>query len=164
MSLHSDHAAKKSRRRRRWGVFLLALGLLALLFAGVVTAKRLAFLGRAHSAPGVVVDMVRMSSGRISQAGREATAPRVRFVLGAAQHEFVSALGSYPPLFAAGDAVRVLYDPADPEHAEVDHPGQFWGPVLVSGVLGLLLSALGGWLRRVPRAVSRGTRPGKRAR
>ncbi|MBL8316709.1 MAG: DUF3592 domain-containing protein [Rubrivivax sp.] len=163
MSMRPAHSTQPTRRRRRWGVFLLALGLLAVLYAGVVSAKRLAFLGHAQKVQGVVVDMVRMSSGRIGQAGREASAPRVRFMVGATEHEFVSPFGSFPPLFAVGDAVQVLYDAADPDRAEVDHPGQLWGPVGVSGVLGLLLSALGGWLARTPHALSKRVRQKARA-
>lgn len=152
MSTQSDNSSKPAQRRRRWGKFLLVLGLLAVLLAGVVAVKRLTFLAHARSAPGSVVEMVRMGSGRSSQQGSDAYAPRVRFVVDAVEREFVSPFGSYPPAFAVGDAVRVLYDPADPGRAEVDRAGQLWGPVAVSGVLGLLLSALGGWLVRTPRA------------
>lgn len=153
MSMPSDDSSKQTQRRRRWGRFLLVLGLLAVLLAGVIAVKRLAFLAHARSAPGSVVEMVRMSSGRGSQQGSDAYAPRVRFVVDAVEREFVSPFGSYPPAFAVGDAVRVLYDPADPGRVEVDRPGQLWGPVLVSGGLGLLLGALGGWLVRSPRAM-----------
>lgn len=155
MSLQPDHSSKESRRRRRWGKFMLVLGVLSLLLAGVIAVKRLAFLVHAQSVPGTVIEMVRMSSGRISQQGGDATAPRVRFVVGTEAHEFVSPTGSYPPAFAVGEAVRVLYDPADPDRAEVDNPGQVWGPVLGCGLLGVLLGALGGWLLRTPRAAAR---------
>lgn len=151
MSMQADDASRQTRRRRRWGRFLLALGMLAVLLAGVIAAKRLTFLAHAQSAPGTVIEMVRMSSGRISQAGSDAYAPRVRFVAGAVEREFVSPFGSYPPAFAVGEAVRVLYDPLDLDRAEVDSRGQLWGPVAVCGVLGLLLSALGGWLARTAR-------------
>lgn len=159
MSRQADISSTRARRRRRWGKFLLAVGLLAVLFAGVIAAKRMAFLARAQSAPGVVIEMVRMSSGRISQQGGDAYAPRVRFVVAAGEREFVSPFGSFPPAFAVGDAVRVLYDPVDPDRAEVDSAGQLWGPVAVSGALGLLLMALGGWLVRTPRAAQTATGP-----
>lgn len=91
-----------------------------------------------------------MASGRSTQAGRDAYAPRVHFVAGGVAHDFVSPFGRYPPAFSVGEALWVLYDAADPERAEVDSPGQLWGPVVLSGVLGVLLSALGGWLVRRP--------------
>ncbi|KAB2890356.1 MAG: DUF3592 domain-containing protein [Desulfobulbaceae bacterium] len=158
MLMQSDNSSQQTRRRRRWGWFLLALGLLAVLLTFVIAAQRFAFLARAQNVPGVVIEMVRMSSGRISQSGGEAYAPRVRFVVGAVEREFVSPFGSYPPAFAVGEAVRVLYDPGDPEHAEVDRRGQLWGPVMVCSVLGVLLGALGGWLVRTPRAARIATR------
>lgn len=144
-------------RRRRWGRFVLVLGLLAMLLAGAVATQRIAFLLRTKSAPGTVVELVRSGSGRISQPGGEALAPRVRFVVDAVEHEFVSPFGSFSPAFAVGQSVRVLFDPADPGRAEVDARGQLWGPVMVSGVLGLLLSTLGGWLMRTPRAARTAT-------
>jgi len=149
--MRSDSPSKETQRRRRWGKFLTVVGLLCVLFAGVVSAKRLAFLAHAQRAPGVVVEMVRMGTGRATQAGSEAYAPRVRFVDGGVAREFVSPFGSYPPAFSVGEAVRVLYDPINPDRAEVDSPGQLWGPVAVSAVLGALLAALGGWLVRTPR-------------
>lgn len=58
--------------------------------------------------------------------------------------------------------MRVLYDADDPDHAEVDSASQLWGPVMVSGVLGLLLSAFGGWLVRTPGATQTATRSSAR--
>lgn len=155
MSRQSGISSEETGRRRRWGKFLLAMGLLAVLLAGAIAAKRMSFLARAQSAPGVVIEMVRMSTG----FNATATAPRVRFVVAAGEREFVSPFGSSPPAFAVGDAVRVLYDPVDPDRAEIDRFGQLWGPVLVCGALGLLLSALGGWLVRTPRAAQTATGP-----
>ncbi len=149
MTARTDTLPEKARRRRRWGRFLLAVGLLGLLLSVAIAGRQLALLAVAQSAPGTVIEMVRMASGRLSAA--DAYAPRVRFVLDAVEHEFVSPVGSYPPAFQIGDTVRVLYDPANPRRAMVDSSGQLWAPVAVCAVLGLLLGGLGAWLLRKSR-------------
>ena len=149
MTVRPGTPPEEARRRRRWGRFLLAVGLLGLLLSVAIAGRQLALLAVAHSAPGTVIEMVRMTSGRPS-AGY-AYAPRVRFVLDAVEHEFVSPVGSYPSAFQIGDTVRVLYDPANPRWAMIDSTGQIWGPVAVCAVLGLLLGGLGAWLLRKSR-------------
>jgi len=49
-------------------------------------------------------------------------------------------------LFAVGEQVPILYDPANPDDAIIDHWGEKWGPTIIFGILGVgaLLGAIFG--------------------
>lgn len=70
--------------------------------------------------------------------------PRVAFTDEAGQrHVFVGRIGSSPPSFVRGEAVDVIYDPANPERAIIDSFGQRHLFPLVFGGLGSLFAAVG---------------------
>ena len=87
--------------------------------------------------------------------------PIVKFADRAGQeHTLYSSVGSYPPSYAVGDHAPILYDPADPKHAEINSFFSLWLLPLVFGILGsldlltglFLLFVLPGILRRFGRS------------
>lgn len=92
--------------------------------------------GHALHAPGVVVELEMGSGSSVYH-------PVVEFrKQDGSVHTFTSDYGSYPPAYAQGEKVEVLYDPADPKRAEInDH--SLWLPVMIVGGLGALFSLIG---------------------
>lgn len=71
--------------------------------------------------------------------------PRVRFHAGTGQQiEFTGDVGSNPSGFAVGEAVRVCYDPSNPDDARIDTFMQLWFMPLLLGGIGTLFSLMGG--------------------
>ena len=69
----------------------------------------------------------------------------MRFVTPAGEAvEFTGSVGSSPAAFEVGEAVAVLYDPADPQDARIDSFFQLWFGPLILGFLGLVFTAIGG--------------------
>jgi len=62
--------------------------------------------------------------------------------------EVKSNVGTSPPLYRGGETVRVLYDPADPEHAHIDRTTFGMGRVVLCLSVGIGLFAFGLWLLR----------------
>ena len=54
--------------------------------------------------------------------------------------------GSSPPPFDSGAPVRVLYDPANPEHARIDRAAYGPGRIIWLVLIGLTFAAIGVWL------------------
>ncbi len=102
----------------------LTLGGLLFVFLGI---RRLvgvrAFAARAAQAPGTVIGFNTRSVGRTSGSGDSGGPldfPVVRYApLGGPEIEFESPVGSRPRTHRAGQAVTVLYDPADPRRAQI---------------------------------------------
>lgn len=100
------------------------------------------FVQQAQKAQGTVLELVRhVSSGR----NRSVTyAPRIRFVLpDGSNHEFTSTMSSSNPGYSVGQPVKVLYNPAKPDEAEVDSLLAIWGGPAILGFLGLVFTAVG---------------------
>ncbi|MDA0183189.1 DUF3592 domain-containing protein [Solirubrobacter phytolaccae] len=55
-------------------------------------------------------------------------------------------LGSSPPMYRDGAAVRVLYDPKNPEHARIDRAAFGIGRIIFLMLFGLVFAAVGTWL------------------
>lgn len=102
------------------------------------------------SAGGVVVELHERAP-----SAREATVfnPIVRYTTSkGAVVRFEDRVGHRPPRHAVGQAVRVLYDPADPQSARID-TGSAWGiaaPALAFGLGSLALAAALVWFRFHP--------------
>jgi hypothetical protein len=142
--------AKSEARARRFAPLIILLGLGMLGGGGWLGMERQAFLERAEATNGTVVDFERHTStsdGRTTttyHAVVDFSAPggeRIRFT-----HES----GSSHPSLKRGDAVRVLYDPADPQEAIIDGGWQNWLATIILGGMGLIMLAAGiaMWRRR----------------
>lgn len=112
------------------------------------------FVASAEVADGKVVELNYQSS---SDGG--AYYPVVRFKpVGGVEIEFESGLGSSPASYDRGESVSVLYDPSDPDNAEINSFMALWFAPIVVGFMGTVFSAIGGggclaifvaWRRRV---------------
>jgi hypothetical protein len=125
----------------------IVLGIFALLGAGLLAGgiysfwRTRQFLRTAETAEGSVVQLSwQQSSGR---HGPSWTAyPQIRFQTAEGRSIlFFASVGSNPPSYAAGQPVKVLYDPQNPYHAEIDSFGQLWTLSIVFTGLGLFFSA-----------------------
>ncbi len=90
----------------KWVFLLVGLGLL--LLGGYWASRVQAFVAGAEPASGTVVELLR-------KTGQRTFAPVVRYqpASGAAR-TLVGQVASNPPAYRVGEAVTVLYDPADP--------------------------------------------------
>ena len=129
-------------------------GIGMLVGCGLLVMSTQAFLAVAIGADGTVVRLEYERSG--SDSGG-AYYPIVQFLLRTGETiEFRSSVGSSPPSYRRGEAVRVLYDPTAPESAEIDSFFSLWFGPIVLGFLGSVFSAVGvgywgWWVARVRR-------------
>jgi hypothetical protein len=129
----------KQRQANRFAAPVLLLAGPGLLFLGWHLERRTeAFLERAVHAPGRVVRMVDSRS-------RNSTtyAPIVAFEADGRKFTFKDSVSSNPPSHRVGDAVEVLYDPADPADARIDRGVWNKGIPILLAAFGALLCAAG---------------------
>jgi hypothetical protein len=110
----------------RWIAWLI-LGIGGLIVAGGLALGygSLTLVLQGERAPGVVTEIRREG---------DMYAPVFRFRLPGGEAHEVKALGSGAPEFAVGDAVTVLYAPADPNDFAIDDFGQLWlSAIIVTG-------------------------------
>ena len=111
---------------------LSALGLLAL--GGYCYNRAARFKKAAVEAQGAVVELREGSGGAHSGT---VYYPVIRFAdQGGQERTLYSRTGSYPPAYAVGDRVSVLYDPAAPNEAKVNSFTGLWLLPLILGILG----------------------------
>lgn len=91
-----------------------------------------AFLAKATTADGTVVDLVRSrSSDSITYR------PVVQFMNQKGEKiEFISSSGSNPPSYSKGEKVEVLYLPDEPQKAKINGFFSLWGAPVILGGLG----------------------------
>jgi hypothetical protein len=126
----------------QWGFLLVGVGLLA--GAGLVASRTQAFLAGAESVPGTVVGL------RPQRSDRGTTyAPVVEFQPASGPlRTFKESTSSNPPAYRLGEAVEVLYDPADPADARLRGLFSLWGgPLILGGIGAACVLAAGGMLR-----------------
>lgn len=119
-----------------WGCVVVALGMLAVCVATFVHAMR--FVSGAERTTGTVIEL----SSEFSD-GDEVFYPIVRFTTAEGRSvEFESSSGSSPPSESVGDQVDVLYDPDDPEDAQISGFFHLWLWPLVAGGLSLMFGVV----------------------
>ncbi|MEA2725247.1 MAG: hypothetical protein QOH59_3018 [Gemmatimonadales bacterium] len=119
----------------------VGIGMLVVSF--FVFSNTTSFISRAVEADGRVTDLERSRSS--SSSGSSTTyRPVVEFTTATGKHiEFVSSVGSSPPSHSVGEAVKVLYNPADPQRARIKSFFQLWFGFLIVFLLGLVFAAIG---------------------
>ncbi len=119
-------------------IFML-VGLGLLLGGGYAALRTQQFLGRAVSAQGTVVELVRSRS-----SDSTTYRPVVQFTTSDGRPvEMVSSVGSNPPSYSVGETVQVWYDPAHPEDAKLAGFFSLWFlPLLLMG-LGTVFASIG---------------------
>ena len=95
------------------------------------------FKKTAIEAQGTVIELRESTSG--GSHGGSVYNPVVRFADKDGQERTLySSTGTYPPAYAVGDRAPILYDQADPKHAEINSFSGLWLlPIIVSGIGGL---------------------------
>jgi hypothetical protein len=147
----------KSKRRRRGSAgaqwllrAFVAIGVLALAWGAIDLVRTVHFVKNAEHATGTVVDVSR----EIDDEGDEFFYPVVRFTTAEGKEfEFKSDSGSNPASHSTGDEVDVLYDPDDPDDAQLSGFFDLWLFTIVPFAIGTgFLGVAGFQLRRVQRA------------
>jgi hypothetical protein len=133
---------KQPRQALITAIVCLAIAAGTITWSYFWVQKRFAFLARAQSSDGVVVDMAE-SSGSDSTTW----APIVEYTpqqsWTAAPVRFKHPVSSSPPSWNVGDRVRVLYDPESVESAMID--SGFWNRAtpFIPAAIGALMAVLG---------------------
>ena len=136
-----DAAVLKQQRASRFAIpILLAAGVGLVVLGAHLHRSTNAFLAKAVSGSGRVVDLA------MSHSSDSTTyAPVVEFEVDGRTYRFKDSIGSDPPSYRRGDAVKVLYDPDRPANARIDR-GR-WNlavPILVAA-FGAMLCSLAVW-------------------
>jgi Protein of unknown function (DUF3592) len=132
-------ALVKQRQQNRLAAPILLLAGPGLLFLGWHLERNTeAFLERAVHARGRVVQMAANHSSNSTTY-----APIVEFEVDGREYRFKDSVSSNPPSHRVGDSVEVLYDPATPLDARIDHGVWNEGIPILVAAFGALLSLLG---------------------
>lgn len=131
--------------------FLVGVGMLTGGF--FMWRSHATFVAHAAHADGVVTDLDYQRSSK----GGGTYHPRVDFTAanGTVVH-YTSSSGSNPAPYSRGDHVVMLYDPANPERAQIDSFMENWFVTLFLGGMGLVFALVGGgiiWSRLNQRKV-----------
>ena len=70
--------------------------------------------------------VARLEEGSDSDGGCCVYSPVVEFTVNGQAHSFEGDTASYPPAYQVGEEVRVLYDPASPDTAQIDKWSERW--------------------------------------
>lgn len=126
-----------------FGAVFLVVGLGLLTGGFFLWHSHADFVARATRADGVVTDQ----AYRTSSKGGGTYAPVVEFTTDdGSVVRMTGSTGSSSPSYARGEHVRVLYDRANPERAQIDSFMENWiGPMILGGI-GLVFSLVGGGL------------------
>jgi hypothetical protein len=107
-----------------------------------------AFLARAQSAPGAVVSLETYEDGDHTTMYK----PVVQFTTSAGRETTFTGNGSHPPAYDPGEAVTVLYDPADPDDARIKDFWSLWGGPTCLSLLGIIFAVIALGLRAATRS------------
>jgi hypothetical protein len=125
------------------GVFT-AVGMGMLVGSLFALADTRGFISRAVEAEGQVIALDRSRSSSRSGSSSTTYRPVVEFTSGTGKRiEFTSSVGSNPPSHRVGEAVTVLYNPADPYSARIKSFFQLWFGFLIVFFLGLVFAVIG---------------------
>lgn len=121
------------------GTFFVVLGIRTL-------RQRRQFVERGSATFGVVVDLAVRRTRRHSKRGgsRSLYHPVVEFTArGDDVMQFTSEFGTMPAWYKVGQQVQVLYDPENPQKAEIQSGCALWSGGIVFMVLGGVFACLG---------------------
>jgi hypothetical protein len=124
------------------GILFMAISGVVTLVVGLAAVNQRHFVASAKPAQGTVVTLLteRHDSKTRYRPEVQFTAPDGQPV------KFRSSMSSSPAAYRVGEAVDVLFDPANPRKAEIDDFKTLWlGPV-IGGSMGLLFLILGAFI------------------
>jgi hypothetical protein len=117
----------------------LVVGLGLLTGAFILYQNKKAFLEKAVSAQGTVIELLESRSDNSTTYK-----PLVSFTTKEGrQIEFTSSVSSNPPSYDEGETVKVLYYPGDPKEATINDFMSIWFGPLIVGFLGTVFSLVG---------------------
>lgn len=123
------------------GGLLLLIGPCALIYAVVATRRTTDFLRRSTETSG---EVIRLERSRGTGRGSRGYAPVFSFTAADGKTFTVTSdVASSPPAFAAGDHVRVRYDPTDPINARIHTFFQTWGQAVILAFVGAVFIVVG---------------------
>jgi len=129
---------------------LVGVGLIA--GSGRALHSTRSFLDRATTAEGTVVRLVR----KVDSDGYDTFAPVVSFRVKGSERTFTSSTSARPAAYQPGEAVTVLYDPANPADARIRSFSELYLLPLILFGIGLPFTGLGVgllvWQRRKAQA------------
>jgi hypothetical protein len=108
------------------------------------------FLHSSVSATGTVVSLAPKRADNVVSF-----APVFTFTAAGRSYTMTADVASNPPGFHVGQSVPVLYQTANPGHAKIASFGQLWFMVLIFGVVGAFMTAVGYALLQFGRARGR---------
>jgi hypothetical protein len=143
-----------NRLTRKYLLPLFGVVGIVLLIIGVwITADKLDLVSNGMRADGTVVDLKREYSSS-NGSSSYVYYPIVKFrTEGGGTIEFRSSVGSSHSSYSRGEGVTVVYDPNDPERAEIDSIFALWGGSLIIFAVGAVFTAVGAgfWIVRARR-------------
>ena len=121
---------------------LAAIGAAMLGLGAYLISDTRAFVADAVPAEGRVIDLARSRS-----SDSTSYYPIVEFQTpDGTRIEFRGGVGSNPPSYTRGEAVKVLYQPAAPERARIHSTFALWGASIIVVILGVAFAGAGiGW-------------------
>lgn len=141
-----SRARGDSDRLFRWvlrGSF--AVGVVALIVGAVLLVRTAQFVARAEHATGTVIDLSRETDSE----GQDIFYPVVRFTTADGDEiEFKSSSGSAPASESPGDRVDVLYDPNDPNDAQLGGFFHLWLFTIIPFAIGAAFIVVAWFVRR----------------
>ncbi len=124
------------------GYIFLAFGVVFLSIGLGLAFWEWAFLRTAQTTAGTVVRLEERTRGE-GRGRVHNYAPVFEFEVDGKRHEIVSKVASNPASAAVGDRVEVLYDPANPERAQIKSFLTQWFLPLIFTVLGIVPTVVG---------------------
>jgi hypothetical protein len=123
-------------------IFGMVFGLVGTIFLAVAfftVRSELNYRKGAIRVPGIVVDLVPTRGSK----GGTLYKPVFEFAdLDDRMHRVTGSLASSPPSFERNEAVTVLYQPEDPEKAQIDSFMEAWFLPLIFGSLGTVFTSI----------------------
>jgi len=126
------------------GLICLVIGIICLGISAKLYSDTLAFLSKATSTRGIVIDLEERTSTNSDGNYTITYYAVVEFIdsRGYAM-QFTSKNGRNPPGFRRGQPVKVLYEPENPEFARIGTFGELWLFTILLAVFGVGFSLFG---------------------
>lgn len=130
------------QRTISWIKYLFGgIGIFMLVIAVMMTIATRSFVKRAVRVPGVITELIPVSS----DDGGQTWKPSVRFRgLDGVDYAYTESFSQNPAPYAVGETVQVLYLRDDPDDARIDSFSSLWAAQVILGVLGTVFTAVGG--------------------
>jgi hypothetical protein len=123
------------------GFVFLSTGPCLLVLSVISLIRTRSFLRRCEEVNG---EVVRLEQSTDRDRYGYTYAPVFSFTTGDGRtYTVTSDVSSNPPGFSVGEAVRVRYDPVNPQDARIHSFFQTWGAAIISGAVGVAFLGIG---------------------